>query len=214
MYCPTTTSYDYGAPVAEGGDHGVDASGGDKYEAVRRVLLSRAAKDTLGCSGVVARLPGKSPAPKAQEMAMHEEKVAAVLAPFRAHAQAIESGNSHFAQLIPGEPALPRRISSMITVDLRQRLPLMKEGCLGALVGKGVEAEDGTRGKVGRSSSAQGSTRCCDPNPPPMEELGCSQGFVVYETTIPAGAGGGLALSRLRDRVRIAKSSGSACSGG
>jgi hypothetical protein len=78
-------------------------------------------------------------------------------------------------------------------------------------VGVGTGVVGGTGGSAGLDGGAVGAgivggdfpaLRRGALTPPPMEAVGCDQGLVVYETMIPAGAGGGLAMSHLRDRVR------------
>lgn len=149
MYLPDTPSYDYGAPIGEGGGHGLDEAGGDKYAALQSVLLEA---PSGGGSSVPSSSPSASrpPSPPAEPQPLREE------------------------------PPPPRRLSSTVEVELPEAVRLMEAETLAALSGGG---------------------RCCDELPLPMEEVGCDYGIVVYETELPAGGGGPLQVSRLRDRL-------------
>ncbi|EOD35444.1 beta galactosidase [Emiliania huxleyi CCMP1516] len=149
MYLPDTPSYDYGAPIGEGGGHGLDEAGGDKYAALQSVLLEA---PSGGGSSVPSSSPSASrpPPPPAEPQPLREE------------------------------PPPPRRLSSTVEVELPEAVRLMEAETLAALSGGG---------------------RCCDELPLPMEEVGCDYGIVVYETELPAGGGGPLQVSRLRDRL-------------
>jgi len=149
MYLPDTPSYDYGAPIGEGGRHGLDEAGGDKYAALQSVLLEA---PSGGGSSVPSSSPSASrpPSPPAEPQPLREE------------------------------PPPPRLLSSTVEVELREAVGLMEAETLAALSGGG---------------------RCCDELPLPMEEVGCDYGIVVYETELPAGGGGPLQVSRLRDRL-------------